>query len=345
MIDRENLPYIKNILSLNNEDVDLTDVYNILTSIKEDNTVILFNTILDNLNIDSKKLKEILIPLLHAIKENDNSKIFSLLLDLVNIDFNHSNELKNIIIPLLQAIKENDEYIFYSNVLEHTNPEVDKILLESVLKTIKHNIDLYDDIYDSYSSNQFASKNALLNAINSINILNKESTVFIWGCWYGSILVPSLSDKVKQIIGIDLDKKSIQIGKKIFNNYENVDFQHADVFEKYFNTYKETNLIINTSCEHMLPMKDWKWFGPGALEEDTFKGLKGEGFGSPKLSSECYFAFQSNNMFDIEGHINCVNSLEEFKNQMPSRANILYEEEVEDTRGTRYMLIGKFMPL
>jgi len=66
MIDRENLPYIKNILSLNNEDVDLTDVYNILTSIKEDNTVILFNTILDNLNIDSKKLKEILIPLLHA---------------------------------------------------------------------------------------------------------------------------------------------------------------------------------------------------------------------------------------------------------------------------------------
>jgi hypothetical protein len=274
MIDRENFTYIKNILSLNNNNLDLDIVYNILTAVKDD-----------------------------------------------------------------------DELSFYSNLLKYTNPEENKDLLETVLKIIKHNPDLREDMFDSYSSNQIAAKGALLNAVNSLEILDKESTVFIWGCWYGSILVPMLSDKVKRVVGLDLDENVIKIGKKLFNDYENVEFQCVDVFEKYLNLYKETNLIINTSCEHMPPMKEWKWFGPGAIEEDSFKGLKGEGFGSPKLSSDCYFALQSNNMFGIEGHINCVNSIEEFKDQLPERAVVLYEEEVEDTRGTRYMLVGKFNSL
>lgn len=273
MIDRENLIYIENILSLHNKTIKLETVYDVLT-----------------------------------------------------------------------AIKEGDEFSFYTTLLKYTNPDIDTSLLNSILKTAKHNQDLRDDILDSYSANQFASKGALLDAVNSLSILDENSTVFIWGCWYGSILIPSLADKVKKIVALDLDDKVIQIGKKFFGHYDNVEFQRADIFEKYFNLYNDANLIINTSCEHMPAMQEWKWFGPGAIAEDTFKGLKGEGFGSPKLSSDCYFAFQSNNMFGIEGHINCVNSIDEFKDQMPNRAKILYEEEVEDTRGTRYMLVGKFMP-
>lgn len=92
----------------------------------------------------------------------------------------------------------------------------------------------------------------------------------------------------------------------------------------------------------MPPMKEWPWFQKGALSTDSQYKHK---FGSPKLSDNCYFAFQSNNMFDIEGHINCVNSLEEFKDQLPERAKVLHEEKIVDTRGTRYMLVGKFMPL
>ena len=91
----------------------------------------------------------------------------------------------------------------------------------------------------------------------------------------------------------------------------------------------------------MPPMKEWKWFGAGALETDINKSI----FKTPKLPNDCYFVFQSNNMFGIEGHVNCVNSLEEFKDQLPERAEVLFEEEVEDTRGTRYMLVGKFNSL
>ena len=139
----------------------------------------------------------------------------------------------------------------------------------------------------------------------------------------------------------------------MFSEHKNVDFQCFDVFEKYIDTYKDTNLIINTSCEHMPPMKEWPWFRYSAMETDTVypKGYADDKpfykrvYDEAKLSSNCWFAFQSNNMFGIEGHINCVNSLEEFESQLPERARVYFRDEVEDTRGTRYMLVGKFMPL
>ena len=54
-----------------------------------------------------------------------------------------------------------------------------------------------------------------------------------------------------------------------------------------------------------------------------------------------YFAFQSNAMFDIPTHINCVNTIEDFKKQLPNNAKVLIEDEIEDYRGTRFTLIGK----
>ena len=57
--------------------------------------------------------------------------------------------------------------------------------------------------------------------------------------------------------------------------------------------------------------------------------------------SNAYFAFQSNNMYDIPTHINCVSSMEEFYSQLPHNASVMAEDEVEDDRGTRFTLIGK----
>ena len=229
------------------------------------------------------------------------------------------------------------------NILNIHNENVDTTLLYNVLTAIKEDPNLEDSLLDSFSSNQVASKSALINAVKTVAELNEESTVVIWGSWYGSFLIPMLANKVKKIVCIDLDNESLQIAKnKLFSNYTNVNYVCDDIFKTYRDVYLNTNLIINTSCEHMPPMKEWKWFQKGALSTDSEYKHK---FGSPKLSDNCYFAFQSNNMFGIEGHINCVNSLEEFKDQMPERAEVLYEEKVEDTRGTRYMLVGKFNSL
>lgn len=226
------------------------------------------------------------------------------------------------------------------NILGLQNNNIDYDLLFKVLTVCKDYPEKREDVLDSFSSNQLNAKTSLLNSVNKLNFLNHDSTVVVWGSWYGSVLIPKLSQKVKKLICIDLDNEPLQIAKnRLFPEYKNVDYIAGDVFAECKKQYRETNLIINTSCEHMNPMKDWPWFGPGALKED---GIPGK---DPKISSDCYFAFQSNNMFGIEGHINCVNSLQEFEDQLPQRAEVLYREEVEDTRGTRYMLVGKFMPL
>ena len=235
--------------------------------------------------------------------------------------------------------RENIQYV--KNILNVSNQSVDYTTIDNVMQTIHEHVDRKDDILDSFSSNQCRSKSSLLNAVDKLDILDANSTVVIWGGWYGSILIPHLANKVKKIINIDLDDEATKISKKFFSNFENVDYICDDIFKKYRDVYLNTNLIINTSCEHMLPMKEWKWFGAGAMSKDTNTEI----FRNPKLPDDCYFAFQSNNMFDIEGHINCVNSLEEFKDQLPERAKVLHEEKIVDTRGTRYMLVGKFMPL
>lgn len=253
MIDRQDLKYIKNILELHNKDVDLNDIYEIMTALKEDDALTFY------------------------------SKMFSL------------------------------------------NYKVDVAYLLRVLTAAKEHPDVERSLFDSFSDNQIGAKYALLDAVDELEILNKDSTVFIWGSWYGSVLIPLLQNKVQKIFSIDADQHPLRIAKnRLFPDYENVEYVCDDVFNRCLKSYKVANLIINTSCEHMKPMREWKWF-------EHHKDV----------NEHCWFAFQSNNMFGIPGHVNCVNSLEEFKQQLPKHSKVFFEEEVEDTRGTRYMLVGK----
>ena len=183
------------------------------------------------------------------------------------------------------------------------------------------------DLLDSFSPNQFKSKLKLVEHIDKLDILTKNSEIVIFGSWYGSILIPAFYNKVKKITCIDQDAKVISRAKyNLFKDF-NVDFITGDVFE-FRDSYKNADLFINTSCEHMKSMKEW---GPAPTYKNPWWNRV----------SPAYFAFQSNNMYDIEGHINCVSSIEEFKYQMPDKAEILVEDKIVDDRGTRFMLIGK----
>jgi len=196
--------------------------------------------------------------------------------------------------------------------------DIDLQLFKNVITEGRHN----PDLLDSYSKNQFKAKELLVKHINSLNILNENSEVIIFGCWYGSLLIPAFK-KVKRITAIDIDEKVISIAKnRLFYHYKNLDFIIDDVFNwsNKSSRIKKTDLIINTSCEHMLPMKNLR---------NQYGNIKS------------YFAFQSNNMFDIPTHVNCVNSIEEFKKQLPEEANVLIEDKISDERGTRFMLIGQ----
>ena len=202
---------------------------------------------------------------------------------------------------------------------------MDLNLLKNIMEEVREN----KDLLDSLSPNQFKSKLTLVNHVKSLNILNENSEIVIFGSWYGSILIPAFYNDVKKITAIDLDAKVISKAKyKIFKDY-NVDFITGDIFESFRDSYKTANLFINTSCEHMKPMKEW---GPEPQYKNPWS----------KRISGSYFAYTSNNMYDIEGHINCVSSIEEFKYQLPDNAKVLIEDKIRDERGTRFLLVGKY---
>lgn len=194
--------------------------------------------------------------------------------------------------------------------------DVDSKLFKNIMAEARNN----SDLLDSFSPNQFVAKEKLISSVNNLNILDADSEVVILGGWYGSILIPAFK-QVKRITLIDIDNNVVSIAKnRLFNHYTNVDFISSDVFDKdRHGRIMSADVIINTSCEHMKSMKHLE-----ALAH-----------------SEAYFAFTSNNMHDIEGHTNTVNNIEEFIQQLPTNAKILHQDEIEDTRGTRYLLVGK----
>jgi hypothetical protein len=199
---------------------------------------------------------------------------------------------------------------------------VDLDFFKRVLREIKNNKERSLDIIDSFSNNQFAEKIKLIEHIENLNILNEASEVIIFGSWYGSIFIPVLVPKVKKITCIDLNDQVLKIAKnRLFQDYKNVEFIVGDIFSKDLSRYHTTTLFINTSCEHMPPMKEWPFW--------------------INVSKYAHFAFMSNNMDYIEGHINCVNSVEEFKNQLPNNFKVLFEDEIVEERGIKYLVVGK----
>ena len=196
---------------------------------------------------------------------------------------------------------------------------IDLKLFKNIIAEGRHN----SDLLDSYSPNQFKTKERLIGHVRDLNVVNEQSEITILGSWYGSILIPAFYKEVKEITAIDIDDNVIRIAKnRLFNHYNNIDYITADVFNlgKHFNKVKNANLIINTSCEHMRPMRELK-----AIQD-----------------SKSYFAFTSNNMLNIEGHINCVYDLDNFQRQLPDSAKVLVRDSITDERGTRFLLIGKY---
>ena len=176
-----------------------------------------------------------------------------------------------------------------------------------------------EDFAKSFSENQVHAKSWLVERLilhPIADVKNKE--VWILGSWYGTILIPLLYRKIpniKTIHLVDYDAETLDLAKRIFRDY-NIKTHQYDINFDYPKI--KGDLIINTSCEHMWPMKDY-----------NFNGL-------------C--VFQSNNFREDTAHINCVDSLDEFIGQS-GLSQIDYKGETQfhkyDDIHKRFMVIGK----
>lgn len=145
-----------------------------------------------------------------------------------------------------------------------------------------------------------------------INIpIEDPKKIFIAGSWYGNVLVPLIQDiySESRIKLHDIDEEVIDIARKIyFLDNEQVSCEVLDSSQYEYHCF-----MVNTSCEHMQPLN---------------------------VKKKTYVVLQSNNYRGVDGHINCVDSVEELAHQY-NLSEIYYSGELSFENYTRFMIIGK----
>ena len=228
---------------------------------------------------------------------------------------------------------------YYLTTVGERNEE-DKIFRS--INTYRKTHDNYNPIHDAMSRSQVKSKIWLIEELAKIDT-NYDNVVVMAG-WFGQI--KTIYDKrltYSKMRIVELDKDACKTSDYIFNitNLENYKVKavcadineltlHKNGYEWDVENFKENtkytekylpDLIINTSAEHMT--EDW-------FHQIRFK----------EMESNPIVAIQSNNMFDGEGHINCVYSADHMKKKFPMK-EVLYEGELQLKGYKRVMIIGR----
>jgi len=215
--------------------------------------------------------------------------------------------------------------------LAKLNPEQTTRLLNQFSKILDESPELLVPLSESISDGQMISKQWLAEGLYGRDL----GTVFLCGGWYALLL---LDDKLTydRCISFDLDpscKKPADIihrhllmdGWKFLSTTKDIlDINYKlepITITRYNGTTVDItaspNTIVNTSCEHIEKFAEWWDMIPNGM----------------------LVALQSNNGFDIPGHVNCSKSLEDFASITPM-AYVLYEGEKQMPKFMRYMRIG-----
>ena len=213
------------------------------------------------------------------------------------------------------------------------NTTVDPFTLFRVLNVVKENPNCIEAMADAYSLGQLKSKLWLIK-----NLPTELGTIFICAGWYGtlaSLMFDNCRWKFNKIRSFDIDPSCYKIADAINKPWVIDGWQfkastldiHSMTYPTEYTTYRyngtsqtlveSPDTIINTSCEHIDNFEHWYNNIPDGKT----------------------VVLQTNNFFEIEEHINCSNSLNDFAIQTPM-STILYEGELVLDKYTRYMRIG-----
>lgn len=208
----------------------------------------------------------------------------------------------------------------------------------SVVPQLKRTLDNFPysevPMQDAFSLGQLKSKLWLIE-----NLPDELGTVFICAGWYGTLaalMFERSRSKFDKIRSFDIDESCAPVADTMNRPWVMDGWQFKastlDILEMNFPTTYTTyrangtsleltevpDTIINTSCEHIENFKDWY----------------------EKIPSGKLVILQSNDFYEVEEHINCVNNLDEFKTLAPMSA-LIYSGEMKLEKYSRYMLIGK----
>lgn len=210
------------------------------------------------------------------------------------------------------------------------------LLMKAALHSEVARLGKTPELADSFSINQIQSKKVILDGLDKVGAFDLDTQVVVLGSWFGTTLYPGLLDRqVKRITGFDMDPYVTEVSNFIFDKLKtwphrtdiNIHTYTKDIWLDDLSLYnlKDANIIINTACEHMPPMKDWS--------------------GYKEINSEAIYAFQSCNI-NASDHINLVNSIDEFIEQLHPGLDVIYTDTLQlryQPEGSyRFTVIGQF---
>ena len=203
---------------------------------------------------------------------------------------------------------------------------------KSVLSLVHH--DEYKHcikrIRDASTSSQLQSKLWLVSEIINLGI-NVERVALLGG-WYANFIVPLLIDELGAsfIHNFEIDQDVKQLSYKFNKRYKDekkykcyiVDVMFSPIWQYMKQGESGFDLVINTSCEHMFPMRKFLKMNRGFLDNPIY-------------------VLQSTDDDQYDDHINCVSSPDELAEQA-NFVDVLYSgTKVLDNGMNRFMVIGK----
>jgi hypothetical protein len=147
------------------------------------------------------------------------------------------------------------------------------------------------------------------------------NTIVVHGGWNGvlSSLLFNSDIPVEHITSVDLDPNCEDIAHTV-NKRQEIEGNFCAITQdmKDFDYDRKPDIVINTSAEHVSDAVLTEWF--------------------TKIPKNTLVAIQSNDFFDLQEHVNCVNSAEELFEKFSLANSRCYSFKTE--KYTRYMVIG-----
>ena len=181
--------------------------------------------------------------------------------------------------------------------------------------------DLYriKDISHSLDLNHWHSKSWLAEELCKL-YNHPAGKILVVGGWYGLMAYQLRScwpDEQMNIISTDMDPMCEEYGYKLFKG-NNIQYKTLVVNSKL--DLSGYTAIVNTSCEHM---------EPEAVQ-----------YIIDNKDENAWVAFQSNDYYGIDSHINCSPSLEYWKDELKLDW-FAYAAQQKASLFNRFMIIGK----
>ena len=260
------------------------------------------------------------------------------------LDFVKDNQSKQYVDFLLSLLYANNGPVTINNNLDmkefvyHLRKYADNPILDVFHKYFRMEKDPVA-LQDAYSRGQVNSKIWLAQELTKVK--DSFEMIHVHAGWYGQIryyldAANVFYDKMRIF---DIDATALEVSDKIFNNDKIKDFEiksaSVDITDPTWlyrtgceynvspTTQEKTvpDLVVNTSAEHF----DEDWYHKFVIRSESYDPL---------------FVIQTNNLFDVEEHVNCVHSVDEMLIKFPM-SRIEYAGEKELFGYKRFMLIGK----